>query len=200
MALIKSAWEIALEKTEGIEADPKKIRRDLLMNEGKKLAGTYLTEIESDGKELASAIASASEQDLPLIRKGITSTVLMNVALPQSPEYEDRIQRMRHIVEIIDGAESETVELIGKIGEFMGKYLQARDSLLDRAKQQYQPMFEQKREQMMQKYGRASGMSMEQDPEFAQFLQKHYAQLNQQYQQVLDQAKEQLSDFWNLSD
>ena len=60
MALLKSAWEIALEKTEGIEADPEKITRDLRINEGKRLAGTYLTEIESEGKELQAALASKS--------------------------------------------------------------------------------------------------------------------------------------------
>lgn len=200
MALIKSAWEIALEKTEGIEADPEKMRRDKLINEGKRVAGTYLTDIESDGQELASAVADAPTNDLPLIKRGIASTVLMNIALPQSLEYEERIQKMQKIVKIIDGSDSETIDLMGKIGDFMGKYLEARDSLLERAKQQYQPMFEQKRDQMMQKYGRASGMSMEQDPEFVQFLQKHYAQLNQQYQQVLDQAKDQLKEAWELTE
>ncbi|HLW21747.1 MAG TPA: DUF6657 family protein [Sphaerochaetaceae bacterium] len=200
MALIKSAWEIALEKTEGIEADPEKMRRDKLINEGKRVAGTYLTDIESDGQELASAVADAPTDDLPLIKRGIASTVLMNIALPQSLEYEERIQKMQKIVKIIDGSDSETIDLMGKIGDFMGKYLEARDSLLERAKQQYQPMFEQKRDQMMQKYGRASGMSMEQDPEFVQFLQKHYAQLNQQYQQVLDQAKDQLKEAWELTE
>jgi hypothetical protein len=200
MALIKSAWEIALEKTEGIEADPEKMRRDKLINEGKRVAGTYLTDIESDGQELASAVADAPKDDLPLIKRGIASTVLMNIALPQSLEYEERIQKMQKIVKIIDGSDSETIDLMGKIGDFMGKYLEARDSLLERAKQQYQPMFEQKRDQMMQKYGRASGMSMEQDPEFVQFLQKHYAQLNQQYQQVLDQAKDQLKEAWELTE
>jgi dsDNA-specific endonuclease/ATPase MutS2 len=103
-------------------------------------------------------------------------------------------------VEIIDGKESETVGLLGQIGQFMEKYLQSRDSLLDRARQQYQPMYEQKREQMMQKYGKVPNMSMDQDPEFVQMLQRNYNQLSNQYQQVLDQAKDQLKEAWSLTD
>ena len=200
MALLKSAWEIALEKTEGIKADPEKITRDLRINEGKRLAGTYLTEIESEGKELQAALASKSGDELVLLKQGIASTVVMNVALPQSTEYEERMKKIHHIVELMDGKESDTVSLINQISQFMGKYIEARDSLLERARQQYQPVFEQKREQMMQKYGRASNMSMDQDPEFIQMLQKHFAQLSQQYQQVLDQAKTQLKEAWGIAD
>jgi hypothetical protein len=200
MSLLKSAWEIALEKTEGIEADPEKIRRDNLIGEGKRLAGTYLTDIESDGSELKKAYDLAKDDEKPLLKKGIASTVLLNVALPQGPDFSDRFERMRHIVEIIDGKESETVGLLGQIGQFMEKYLQSRDSLLDRARQQYQPMYEQKREQMMQKYGKVPNMSMDQDPEFVQMLQRNYNQLSNQYQQVLDQAKDQLKEAWSLTD
>jgi hypothetical protein len=41
---------------------------------------------------------------------------------------------------------------------------------------------------------------MDQDPEFIQLLQKSYNQLSSQYQQVLDQAKDQLRQDWELTD
>lgn len=198
MSLLKSAWEIALEKTEDIEADPEKIRRDNIINEGKHLAGAYLTDIEADGSTLREAYKKAEDDQRDLLKEGMTTTVLLNIALPQSSDFSDRLEKIRTIVEIIDGPESDTVGLIGQIGQFMDKYLQARDSLLERARQQYQPMYEQKREQMMQKYGKAPNMSMDQDPDFMQMLQKNYTQLSNQYQQVLDQAKDQLKQVWNL--
>lgn len=198
MSLLKSAWEIALEKTEDIEVNPEKVRHDSLITDGKRLAGTYLTELEADGHEIAEALASAPEEDRELLRQGIATTVVSNVALPQSTEYTDRVNRLKHIAQMLDGPSSESEQLLDQIAQFMGKYLDARDSLLERAKQQYQPMFEQKQEQMMQKYGRAANMSVEQDPEFIQFLQKHYNQLSKQYQQVLDQAKDQLKQIWHI--
>ena len=42
MARIKSAWEIALEKTQDIEIDETKYRTDKLTKEGMALAGGYL--------------------------------------------------------------------------------------------------------------------------------------------------------------
>lgn len=198
MALLKSAWEIALEKTEGIEADPAKIKRDMMINEGRRLAGSYLTDPEEDGTQLEKAYVEASEEDRKLLKLGLAATVVLNVALPQSEEYETRIAKMRHIAQVLDGKESSSVQLIGQIGQFMGKYLQARDSLLERAKQQYEPMYEDKKERMMQKYGKASNLPLDQDPEFIQLLQKSYNQLSSQYQQVLDQAKEQLKSTWKL--
>ncbi|WP_422480242.1 DUF6657 family protein [Pleomorphochaeta sp. DL1XJH-081] len=200
MSLLKSAWEIALEKTEGIEADPEKIRKDNLIGEGRRLAGTYLTDIEADGKSFEKGFKSVKAEDKPLVRQGIASTVLLNVALPQSPDFTERLEKMHHIVEIIDGPESDTAGLIGQIGQFMGKYFEARESLLERAHQQYKPMYEQKREQMMQKYGKAPSMSMDQDPEFVQMLQRNYTQLSNQYQEVLDQAKDQLKQVWGIED
>ena len=176
MSLLKSAWEIALEKTEGIEADPEKIRKDKLIGEGRRLAGTYLTDIEADGAAFEKAYASVKK------------------------EYLDRLEKMQHIVQILDGPESDTAGLIGQIGQFMGKYFEARESLLERAHQQYQPVYEQKREQMMQKYGKAPNMSMDQDPEFIQMLQRNYTQLSNQYQEVLDQAKDQLKQVWKIED
>ena len=200
MALLKSAWEIALEKTENIEADPEKIRRDMTLNEGRRLAGSFLSDPENDGSQLEQAYRSAKRDDKPLLKRGLASTVVLNVALPQSPDYEQRIAKMRHIAEIIDGSESDTVQLLGQIGQFMGKYLQARDSLLDRAKQQYAPMYEDKKERMIQKYGKTTNLPLDQDPEFIQLLQKNYNQLSNQYQQVLEQAKEQLKQAWELED
>lgn len=200
MALLKSAWEIALERTEGIEADPEKIKRDAAINEGRRLAGTYLSEIENDGAQLEKTYTDADPAERELLKRGLAATVVLNVALPQSDDYELRIAKMRHIAEVIDGKGSESVQLIAQISQFMGKYLQARDSLLERAKQQYEPMYADKKERMMQKYGKTTNLPLDQDPEFLQLLQKSYNQLSGQYQQVLDQAKSQLKAAWNLSD
>lgn len=196
MSQLKSAWEIALEKTEDIQADPEKIRHDELVTEGRRLAGTYITSAKGDFSAVKKAYLSAPAQERNLLQQGIAMTILHNIALPQATDYEERIKRMKRLAELIDGQSS---QLITQIGQFMGKYLQARDSLLERAKQQYKPVYQQKRERLMQKYGRGVALPpLEQDPEFLQLVQNSYAQLTSQYQQVLDQAKEQLKQQWNL--
>jgi hypothetical protein len=199
MSLLKSAWEIALERTEGIEADTEKIKQDLLVDEGKRMAGAYLSDIEANIETLQSSFTEKSEQEKPFVKKGLALTIFANVTLPQNEEFENRIEKMQHIASVIDGEESESVQLLSQIGSFMGKYLEAKESLLERARAQYQPMFEQKQQQMMAQYGRATYSSMEQDPEFIKFIQKNYNQLANQYQETLEQAKDQLKVNWKIS-
>ncbi len=198
MSLLKSAWEIALEKTENIEIDTEKIKRDNLIDEGRRMAGTYLVDLDALFSTLETAFNEKSEEEKLLIKKGLALTIIANIALPQSDDYQVRVEKMQRIASLIESEESESIELLGQIGTFMGKYLDSRDNLLERARTQYKPLFEQKRQQMEAQYGRSSYSSMEQDPEFIQFLQKNYNQLSNQFQQTLDNAKSQLKEVWNV--
>ncbi len=198
MSLLKSAWEIALEKTENIEIDTEKIKRDNLIDEGRRMAGTYLVDLDALFSTLETAFKEKSEEEKLLIKKGLALTIIANIALPQSDDYQVRVEKMQRIASLIESEESESIELLAQIGTFMGKYLDSRDNLLERARTQYKPLFEQKRQQMEAQYGRSSYSSMEQDPEFIQFLQKNYNQLSNQFQQTLDNAKSQLKEVWNV--
>ena len=199
MSLLKSAWEIALEKTKDIEADAKKIREDELFNQGRRLAGTYLNELGDTGSKIVKHLKKVEAEERELILNGIKATILSNIALPQNSLYSERLEKLGFLGEVIDGEEGESVALLTQIAQLLEKFIQARDTLVERARAQYQPIFEEKREQMRQKYGKEINLSMDQDPEFIQFLQKNFNQLSNQYQQVLDQAKEQLKTVWNYS-
>ncbi|MCF7944965.1 MAG: hypothetical protein K9L75_05465 [Spirochaetia bacterium] len=48
MAKIRSALEIALEKTEGVKEDPEKIRQQKLTETGKRLFSTFFFEGQKD--------------------------------------------------------------------------------------------------------------------------------------------------------
>ena len=139
-----------------------------------------------------------NEDEKPLLKKGLAITIIANIALPQSDDYQQRVEKMQHIAALIEEEEGEAVDLLGQISTFMGKYLDSRDNLLERARSQYQPLFEQKQQQQSAQYGRATYSSMEQDPEFVQFLQKNYNQLSSQFQQTLDNAKAQLKEVWDI--
>lgn len=198
MTLLKSAWEIALEKTANIEADPDKIREEMAFTDGRRLAGSYLTDLENDGKTIKNEYETATSEKRDILKKAFGTTILLNIALPQSEEFKQRMEKMIFLATIIDGDQGEITQLLGHVEQFMGKYLNARDSLLERAREQYEPHWQQKRERMMQQYGKTDGLSLEQDPEFINLVQKSFAQLSEQYQQVLDEAKEQIKENWDL--
>jgi hypothetical protein len=60
-------------------------------------------------------------------------------------------------------------------------------------------VFAEKQERIAQKYGKGINASIEQDPEYLQLVQRGYTQLSAQYQQVLDQAKNNLKQMWGLA-
>ncbi|MCK9286857.1 MAG: DUF6657 family protein [Sphaerochaetaceae bacterium] len=198
MALLKSAWEIALEKTESITADPEKNRIDTLRTEGRKLAGAYLTSDDPEDTTFDKTYRASKEDDRIHLRQGIASTILMNIALPQSEEYASRFEKILHMATVIDGKESSSLHLLEQINQFFSQYLTTKDKLVERVKQQFQQVFDQKQEMLTQKYGKGVEMAMERDPEFIQLLQKHYSQLTNQYQSVLDQARDQLRSEWGI--
>ena len=111
MALLKSAWEIALEKTESITADPEKNRIDTLRTEGRKLAGAYLTSDDPEDTTFDKTYRASKEDDRIHLRQGIASTILMNIALPQSEEYASRFEKILHMATVIDGKESSSLHL-----------------------------------------------------------------------------------------
>ena len=199
MSRLKSAWEIALEKTKDIEGDPQKIREDELFNQGRRLAGTFLNELEDSGSKIVKQLKNAKEEERDFILNGINATILSNLALPQNTLYNLRLFMLGFLGYVIVGEVGESVALLVQIAQVFERFIQSRDTLIERARAQYQPIFEEKREQLRQKYGNGIGISMDQDPEFIQFLQRNFNQLSDQYQQVLDQAKEQLKSAWNYT-
>ena len=198
MSLLKSAWEIALERTENIQADPDKIKKETVLNDGRRLAGAFLLADSPDPEPIEKAYSSCDATDKPIMREGIARTILLNIALPQTMDFETRFDRLLYLAELIEEGDPNPLQMLGQIKQFLQKYLSARDSLADRMKQQYQGMFDEKQERMMQKYGKGINSAIEQDPEYIKLVQKGYAQISAQYQQALGDAKEQLKQMWGI--
>lgn len=199
MSLLKSAWEIALERTENIQADPEKIKKEAVLNDGRRLAGAFLTADTPDSQPIEKAYGSCDSTSQPIMREGIALTILLNIALPQATDFEARFDRLLYLAQLIEEDDPNPLQMLGQIKQFLQKFLAARDSLADRMKQQYQGMFDEKQERLMQKYGKGINSAIEQDPEYLKLVQKGYAQITAQYQQALSDAKEQLKQMWGLS-
>ncbi|HRV23932.1 MAG TPA: hypothetical protein P5046_01830 [Sphaerochaeta sp.] len=62
MAIIKSAWEIAMERANAIQADPKKIQKDLTIKEGRQIAAAFLLDIDGTKEEAEKKYDSYSNE------------------------------------------------------------------------------------------------------------------------------------------
>ena len=89
MGKIKSAWEIALEKTEGITIDKDKFRHGEDVAKARRIAGSYLTGDETDAEKLKKELEAVE----PSARKeALTASILSSLSLPQDEVVEYTLQ------------------------------------------------------------------------------------------------------------
>ena len=112
MARIRSAWEIALEKTKDIEIDEQKYRTDSLEKAGMALAGTYLNNTDTVLDEIAAKYASYSEEDRAVVRRGMAGTVISNISLPQDDGFAQRFSRICDLADLISGSDPQVSGLM----------------------------------------------------------------------------------------
>lgn len=195
MAKIKSALELALEKTENIAGDPEKIRKSELEKEGKKIMGAYLFDYATGLEELKSSYEKVAEIDQPVVHEQMIETLLTNISLPQDELYVESLGRVKKAVEYLADESEEITDLFIQVDHLYQQYLQDREQLLDMAKQQYEPRRKQKEEQLSQQMGRPIQIQAEQDPDFIKMLEANYKRLEDNYQQDIAQIKEHLRTF-----
>lgn len=199
MAIIKSAWELALEKTASLEADPVKIQRDLKIKEGRQLAANFLMDMDVTQEDTQKKYDAYPEKDKQTIREGMALTLLSNLALPRTPLFKESFPQLIALGTIIAEGDEQVTGMLSQVEEFFTQYLTNQEDLIERMKKQFGPHLEQKQAQMRQQYGPNFTLRPEQDPEFMKLLDKNLAQLDEQYNGILEQAKDQMKELLNIA-
>ncbi len=206
MARIRSALEIALERTESVAGDPERIRNNELIKTGKRLMGTFLFEHDSTVESLAEKLKAVPDSDKPLVREHMVETLLLNISLPQDELYVMALGKLKKASEFLapdnktnekttgeSDPESDSVtQLFIQLDQLYLQYLQSREQLLEMAKQQYAPHLKQKEEQMSRQMGKPVNLQPEQDPEFIKFLEANYQRLEENFQEAVQGLRDQL--------
>ena len=179
MARIRSAWEIALEKTKDIEIDEQKYRTDSLEKAGMALAGTYLNNTDTVLDEIAAKYASYSEEDRAVVRRGMAGTVISNISLPQDDVFAMRFSRICDLADLISGSDPQVSGLMQQIGSFLQQYNDARTAFVDRMKEQIRQAMESNPE----------GVNSAQ---YSQLISQNLKKMEAQYGDALENTRESL--------
>lgn len=200
MTEIKSALELALERTQDIQGDKETLKINNLKNDGKKLASAFLDPGEdTDDKEASAKFKSLSGEQQKVFREGFFSVMTANLTLPTAAGYESRLEILEKGLSLVIKDKKQISYIFQQVTQFFGQYLQSREQLVAAVKQQYEPRLREKEQMLAQQMGSEMKLTPEQDPEFASLLQKNYAQLEEQYNQALQQVKEQLAEMFKTS-
>lgn len=191
MGRIKSAWEIALEKTEGMEIDQDKIRHNTEIDRIRRTAGQYIT--AEEGEESAEDLKKKLSSFTPsLVREALTGTIINSMVLPQDSESAaKKTAKIRILIETAFPSDS-IISYYDQISQHLSQYPEHRDKLMEQLKAQIEPMLKEKEEAMREKYGQAVHLTIENDKESLEMVRSYLDRLTSQYQGTLDEAKERM--------
>lgn len=190
MGKIKSAWEIALEKTEGITIDKEKMKYQSDVEKARKAAGSYMLADKADDKAF---INNLKDIDPKAMKEGLLMTADANISLPESEEgNEERFRRIKTIIAIASDNNSNALALTDELIGFLNQYPLHRKDLVEKMKAQYKPILDEKSEKLSKQYGQEIHLTYENDKEFMEAASKNLERLENQYQQTVRNAKAQL--------
>ncbi len=191
MGKIKSALELAMEKTADLKSDKAALRRSEVTREGKVCLSRYLE--SPDKSDLASSLMALEGEELAWFKAGALDTVLANLSLPRVEADLERLGVLNGVLAVLAGEGAEAVHgIFDQLHQLLAQYLENLEQLDLSLRQQYEPQLRQKEMLLRQQTGQEFHLTPEQDPEFTKLLSEQLSRMDEQYSEVLKQAKEQI--------
>ena len=203
MAMIKSALEIALERSKDIKIDEAALEANALRVEGKKAAGRYLDDPESGG--LAEKLSQYAKDKRTSVRQGMFDVLASQIQLPTNDASAARLDVLaagfsalasNTGVGLLGGAASadkKVQALFQQLAGFFKQYMDDMKNVEQAIRKQWGPKIREKERQMAARMGQDVRIDPMSDPEFAAFYKQNVSAARAQYQAALDKAKEDLA-------
>ncbi|MDR1868594.1 MAG: hypothetical protein LBQ82_01265 [Treponema sp.] len=196
MGVIKTALEIAFEKTENVKSDRSSIDLFEAKQQGKKIANAFLAgEDEMTIQKMTDEIKNAPSSQRESLKQGIFSVLVSQIALPAGKEDEKRFEAVGKGLEAII-KNSGFSAMYKQLTQLFSQYLQEMAHYDQAIRQQYAPKLRQKEEELSRRLGREVRIDPLQDPEFIAFYNQHMTALKGNYEAVIEQAKEEARRFF----
>jgi hypothetical protein len=187
MGKIKSALEIALEKTESVKSDKGSIGQFEAKQKGKRLANQFL---EGEVKSLQEEIKKSPADEKESLKQGIFDVLISQITLPLVKDDIKRIEAAgQGLCAVIEG--KRFAEISRQFVQIMNQFLEEAGNFEEAIKKQYAPKLRQKEEELSRRMGRKIKLDPFQDPEFAAYFNQNIQALKANYQAAADQVREE---------
>ncbi len=197
MGEIRSAIDIAMEKTAHIEGDKSSAENRELKNAGKRAAGDFLGTGDTDA--LAKALKGKKAEQIKLVQEGIISILLASLRLPVVEEDLGKIERIGSGLDAIL-PDMGLSQLFGQVGQILHTYLSERDQLKGALEQQFLPKLRAKQQELSRRYGQNIALEPTQDPEYMAALSKNTRMLEQKYDTILEEVRSRVREVSGISE
>ncbi len=189
MAEIKSTMEMVLERAARMsERSSGPIVEENVEQDGMKLGANFLDE-QID--QLDTALQEQPQEKQTFLRKGIFQTLLRNITLPRSDAAVSRSERAIQGLLQLDssGATSGTCQ---EIGQILGQYNQHKDQVKQQLEEAIRAQLQQQLAQQGQQISDPMSINPAMHPKYAEEMAKATSELNDQYNQALEERKESI--------
>lgn len=186
MALIKSAVEIALERTESVKIDKQALEADRARKEGKMLASRFLSEPDVSLKD---GLAGKDERVARWMREGVTEALLANLVLPQDVHAAKRVKRIAEGFAAMGRNDRRLQQTFTQLEGFFREYVEERDRLREMVNKQYEPVRKQKEAELAQRMGQHVRIDPQSDPDYVNALRRALGTIEDRYGSVLAKVK-----------
>lgn len=190
MGRIKSALEIALERTESVKGDKDSVEQFELKREGKRIAGAFLE--NPSEKSIEGELKKLPKEKLPAVRRGVFDILVAQISLPSRKEDLPKLELVGKGLQGVIGDRKFTA-LFNQLVQMLQQYLSELDQYDQSIRRQFAPKLRQKEEELARRLGRAVKLDPFQDPEFVAFYNQNMNTLKDRYQTVISQVREQAS-------
>ncbi|MDR3166647.1 MAG: hypothetical protein LBT93_01780 [Treponema sp.] len=195
MGRIKSALEIALERTESVQGDRSSIELFEIKQRGKRLANEFL---EGTAADLGDEIKKLSPEQRESLKQGIFDVLLSQITLPLSGDDLKRLDAVGKGLALVIG-NSRFSSLYKQFTGALSQYLDEAAQYEEAIRRQYAPKLRQKEEELSRRIGRRIELDPFQDPEFVAFYNQNMATLKGNYEAVVEEVREQAIQLFNRS-
>jgi len=189
MGVIKSALEIAMENSKGIEANKELVETNRLRDEGKKLVSKMLEDSAFDLKAVLKGYDAAQART---VREGLVQSLLANLVLPVDEFAMKDLKRIGESVSMAVTDARKVTTIFSQLDGFFKEYLGERKRLVETVERQYSQRLKKKEEELSRQMGRPVKINPASDPEFQSMIRQYLSQLDMKYGEVLDGAKEEI--------
>jgi uncharacterized protein YukE len=193
MGRIKSALEIALERTESVKSDKASIDQFEAKQRGKRLANAFL---EDPKKFPDEELKKLPKEQQHAVKQGMFDVFLSQVTLPAVREDMDRIEAVGRGLQFILG-DSRFAAFYKQFTAAAVQYLEELDQYGEAVKRQYAPKLRQKEEELSRRLGRPVQLDPFQDPEFVAFYNQNMNALKGNYESLTAQVRKQAEALYN---
>ncbi len=196
MGRIKSALEIALERTSEVKSDKASIEQFEAKQRGKKLANEYL---ENPELNIADMVKQCPDEQRESLKQGLFETFVSQISLPVNTDDKKRVEAAGKGLAMLINTNRFTA-LLKQVPLLIEQYQDEAAQYEEAIKRQYAPKLRQKEEELSRRMGRDVRIDPFQDPEFAVFFNQNMNALKANYQVAIDQFKDEARNSFGVTE